>query len=130
MAVDFTDQNNQAHCEEELDDRIIYERGEYLQSAGAAGDGEYEEIVATEFEDYENMEMVARNTIMRMRESNLLVQFPQDEFLAPVQTQRPVNFSNMIVKRPLILEECESEESKNSEMMRARGQTIKEKSQS
>lgn len=53
---------------------------------------------------------VARKTIMRMRKSNMLIQFPQDEY-------KPTNskFSGMVKKRPLIMQDDEDLEERFEE---------------
>ena len=59
-------------------------------------------------DEYERVDNFARKTIMRMKQSNLLIQFPQDEYQAPIQ--RPANpaMSEMVVKRPLYSDDEES----------------------
>lgn len=61
-----------------LNDQIEYEREEYMQTHGC-----------DDFEEYDQrMDLMARKTIIKMRESNLLVQFPQDEYQALLTPKR------------------------------------------
>ncbi len=64
-----------------LNEPVNYDRPEFLLDDDR-GD---EMPITTEFdEDFDNNERETRQTIMRMKKSNLLVQFPQDEFKVEV----------------------------------------------
>lgn len=84
-----------------------YHRSKYLEAIVV------EEMKSPlEDEDLEIVDSVARKTIMQMRNSNMLIQFPQDEFQPPSmrvsnKLQSIGKVSDMIVKRPLQLEEEE-----------------------
>ena len=75
-------------------------------------------------DDFERVDLFTRNTIIRMKQSNLLIQFPQDEYQAPIQRPASPGMSEMVVKRPLY---SDDEETKAEGQ---RGHTVALKSES